>query len=226
MTWVKICGTTTLEDARLAVDAGADALGFIFAPGPRRISPRDAREIITELPEQVEKIGLFVNQSPEIILDTADTAGLTGIQLHGDENEQYISNLVSLATKHGRLQILKGLALARSADVDLESLKTCAGKIHALVMDSGSESKRGGTGERFDWPASRLLIKRLAQTFKIVIAGGLRPSNVGDAIELFQPWGVDVATGVEREPGKKDPQKVRDFIAAVRNAAVATSKTE
>ena len=224
--WVKICGTTNLEDARLAVDAGADALGFIFAPSPRRISPKDARKIISELSPKIEKVGVFVNQSPEIILDTAETAGLTCVQLQGDEGADYVRELAKLiGIRKVELAIFKGISLkeAINTEPDIE-FKECADTIHAMLFDSGSASKRGGTGETFDWSASRWLIRRIAKSFKVIVAGGLRPDNVAEAIEMFQPWGVDVVSGVEREPGKKDPQKIKDFMAAVRHSEVAAEK--
>jgi phosphoribosylanthranilate isomerase len=226
VTWIKICGTTNLDDARIAVDAGADALGFIFAPSPRRISPKSARNITSELPQEIEKVGVFVNQSPEIVLDTADTAGLTGIQLHGEEDEEYILDLITITRKRvPALDIFKVVSLRSGVDADPSGHFThCTGKLRALVIDSGSASKRGGTGDPFDWPQARLLVRRIARNSKIVIAGGLRPNNVGEAIEVFQPWGVDVVSGVEREPGKKDPQKIQDFVAAVRQSAVAAGE--
>ena len=222
--WVKICGTTNLEDARLAVEAGADALGFIFAPSPRRISPKDARKIISELPLRIEKVGVFVNQAPEIILDTAETAGLTGVQLQGDEGADYVRELAKLsAIRKVALAVFKGISLKEAINSEPDDeFKECADTIHAMLFDSGSPSKRGGTGETFDWAATRLLVRRIAKSFKVVVAGGLRPDNVAEAIAVFQPWGVDVVSGVEREPGKKDPQKIKDFMTAVRKSAEKT----
>src|SRR5690242_5974505 len=155
MAWIKICGTTILEDALAAVEAGANALGFVFAPSPRRISPRDAAAITGALPASVEKIGVVVNQS----LD--------------------------------------------------------------LLLDSGSGSRRGGTGTTFDWQEAAPMARLLGKKFLLIIAGGLDVENVAKAMRMFQPWGVDVVSGVERAPGKKDPAKLRAFIAAVR-AAEAT----
>jgi phosphoribosylanthranilate isomerase len=222
--WIKICGTTNLEDAQLAVEAGADALGFVFAPSPRRISPKDARKITQALPATVEKIGVFVNQSPRIVMDTVETAGLSGVQLQAEENSDYVDRLLKVAEQSGRtIDVFKGISLAEGVDEVDDELEPLAGRIRAVICDSGSKAKRGGTGNPFDWAASRLLIKRLARSFNVVIAGGLNANNVVEAIELFHPWGVDVVTGVEQELGKKDATKVREFIAAARHAALATT---
>lgn len=208
--WVKICGTTNLDDGRAAVEAGADALGFIFAPSPRRISPKDAKKIIAELPKEIEKVGVFVNQKPEIILDTVETAGLTGVQLHGDEEPEMIRKF-----RRDRLQTYKAVPawnLERKAD-------GFADVVDALFIDAGSERKRGGTGKRFDWEQAAPLVKLLRRQVKIVVAGGLEASNIARAIQLFDPWGVDVVSGVEKEPGKKDHEKVRAFVKAAKAAA-------
>lgn len=222
MTWIKICGTTNLEDALVAAEAGANAVGFVFAPSPRRISPRDAATIIAALPSSVEKVGIFVNQSVDLVLDTVEKAGLTGVQLHGEEDVLYARQL---QRKNG-LRIMKaislrevgewagkGLALAMQEDAD---------KIFsALLLDSGSVAKRGGTGTAFDWQEAAPMARLLGKKFPLVIAGGLNAENVAKALRIFQPWGVDVVSGVEQAPGKKDPAKLRTFIAAVR-AAEAT----
>ena len=207
--WVKICGTTSLDDARVAVEAGADALGFIFAPSSRRISPKDAKKIIAELPKEIEKVGVFVNQKPEIILDTVETAGLTGVQLHGDEEPD-----LAREVRRGGVKIYKALpaaALQHKAD-------GFADEVDALFVDAGSDKKRGGTGKPFDWDRAAPLVRLLRRRIKIVIAGGLDPANIGRAIEQFHPWGVDVVSGVEKEPGKKDHEKVRAFVKAAKAA--------
>ncbi len=217
--WVKICGTTNLEDARAAVEAGADALGFIFAPSPRRISPKEAKKIIAELPKAVEKVGVFVNQKPEIILDTVKTAGLTGVQLHGDEEAEFIREL------H---KVLKGSArIFNAVPVNLVE-HSLAGNflrhearelIYAVLVDSSSSGKRGGTGKSYDWDAAAPLLKFIGKKYRLVMAGGLRPENVSAAIDAVMPWGVDVVSGVEKEPGKKDHEKVRAFVKAAKAAA-------
>ncbi|MFB3915768.1 MAG: phosphoribosylanthranilate isomerase [Terriglobales bacterium] len=224
--WIKICGTTNLEDARLAVDAGADALGFVFAPSPRRINPRDAGRIIRELGNTAEKVGVFVNQSPEIILDTVEKAGLTAVQLHGDEELAVARQLLRAAQAGKRtLKIIKTVSMADrisepyTGAIDESWDREAHEVISALLLDSGSRGKRGGSGEVFDWQTSAPIVRFLGKRFKVIIAGGLNAQNVGNAIELFRPWGVDVASGIEREPGKKDAEKVRAFIKAVREAS-------
>jgi phosphoribosylanthranilate isomerase len=208
--WVKICGTTNLEDALVSVEAGADALGFIFAPSPRRISPKGAKKIISELPKKVEKVGVFVNQRREVILDTVGEAGLTAIQLHGDEDPESAEILKKRVRVY---KVVNAHSVANGAD---EFVNVAA----AIFVDAGSREKRGGTGRTFAWDEAAPFIKLLRRRTKVVIAGGLDPGNVSRAIELFQPWGVDVVSGVEKEPGKKDHDKVRAFVTAARAAVI------
>jgi phosphoribosylanthranilate isomerase len=216
--WIKICGTTSLEDARSAADAGADALGFIFAPSPRRISPRDAARIIGELPETIEKVGVFVNQSLELILDTVERAGLTGVQLHGDEDAAF-ARALKKAGREKPLRVIKTVSLSNgSLDKSIAFEDGVKEAFDTLLLDSGSSTKRGGTGKRFDWQSAAPMVRLVARKFKIVVAGGLSPTSVIEAVRLLDPWGVDVASGVEKEPGRKDPAKVREFIVAVREA--------
>lgn len=223
MTWIKICGTTDLEDALAALEAGANALGFVFAPSPRRISPRDAARIIAKLPSSVEKIGVFVNQSWDLVLDTVERAGLTGVQLHGEEDVRYACQLQQ---KNGRLRIMKSISLqdvgaGKGKGLALAMQEEAAKTFSALLLDSGSGAKRGGTGATFDWQEAAPMARLLGKKFPLVIAGGLSAENVARALRIFQPWGVDVVSGVEHALGKKDPAKLRAFIVAVR-AAEAT----
>lgn len=216
MVWVKICGMTSLEDAQAAVDAGADALGFIFAQSPRRISPSEAKRIIAALPRKVERVGVFVNQRSKVILETAEKTGLTGVQLHGDETLEFAHELRDGAHAAGlKLRVYKAVAMKRMAagDLDLSSPKNL---ISAYLLDSGSWTKRGGTGKKFDWKQAAPLVRFMGRRFDLIIAGGLNPENVVKAIGLFRPWGVDVSSGVEREPGKKDHGKVRAFVKAAK----------
>jgi phosphoribosylanthranilate isomerase len=221
MTWIKICGTTNLEDARLAVEAGADALGFVFAESPRRVTPEQAREIIADLPEGVEKVGVFVDETVERIRAIIDLAGLTAVQLHGEGFVQ-----PGLRRQLGADRPVKLLYVWRLEEFPPDGgfgleIPADDDKPYALLLDSRSSRAKGGTGASFDWKmwAQFLSSHHLRQTLpRLIVAGGLRPHNVRDAIRLVCPWGVDVVTGVEHEPGRKDPQKVRAFVAAVRAA--------
>ena len=220
MTWIKICGTTNLEDALVAVEAGAHALGFVFAPSPRRISPRDAARITAALPTSVEKIGVFVNQSLDLVLETVEKAGLTGVQLHGEEDVRYARQLQQ---KKGRLRIVKAISLREVGDgkgqgLELAMQEEAAKTFSALLLDSGTGSRRGGTGTTFDWQEAAPMARLLGKKFPLIIAGGLNSENVAKALGIFQPWGVDVVSGVEQAPGKKEPAKLLAFIAGVRSA--------
>lgn len=220
MTWIKICGTTNLDDALAATEAGANALGFVFAPSPRRISPRDAARITAALPAKVEKLGVFVNQSVDLVLDTVEKAGLTGVQLHGEEDVRYARQLQQ---KNGQLRIIRAISLRDVGDgkgkgLAVATQEEAARIFSALLLDSGSGSRRGGTGSTFDWQEAAPMARLFAKKFPLIIAGGLNAENVAKALRIFQPWGVDVVSGVEQSPGKKDPDKLRAFIAAVRAA--------
>jgi phosphoribosylanthranilate isomerase len=215
MTWVKICGTTNLEDALTAVEAGADAVGFVFCKGsPRNISVETAREIVEKLPERIDKIGVFVNESPERVSVVADEAGLTAVQFHGDEYK----NPGEYSVNRAAFFCLPAAAMVR------ELRKTDGGgwmlpkfpNPAGVLLDSGTQEQRGGTGRTFAWGEAYFLISGLAKFHPVVIAGGLTPSNVRWAVEFLKPWGVDVVSGVEASPGKKDPEKVRAFVKAVR----------
>ena len=216
MIWVKICGTTNLEDGLASVDAGADALGFVFAPSPRRISPKEAAKIVRALPDGVKKIGVFVNQRIEIVRQTAEEAGLTGVQLQGDEDADYVAALKRALT-HGPLGIMRGIRVRDGFETAFDQYSGESAP-DLFLLDS-AVAARGGTGERFDWPAAAPIIRLAARQYRIVIAGGLTPTNVSEAISLFRPFGVDVVSGVEREPGRKDPAKLKAFVTAARNSS-------
>ena len=214
MTWVKICGMTNLEDALVAVDAGADAVGFVFyEKSPRCVSIETAREICEKLPESVERVGVFVNESSDRVSEMASAAGMTAVQLHGDEYkdpERYLNGKKVVFT----LPV---------ADI-LNNVTNPAGEFRMpklpessrILLDSGFPEKRGGTGKTFAWAEARWLVSALARLHRVIIAGGLTESNVSRAAEVLKPWGVDVVSGVEASPGKKDPEKVRAFVGAVR----------
>lgn len=213
MTWVKICGTTNLDDALLAVDAGADAVGFVFAPSKRRVTATAVAPIVAKLPNHMEKIGVFLNEKPAVIAETVRQAGLTGVQLHGDEPVEVAEQLGSITSA----KILKGIHAGPDFDAHL-LVWSRQPSVSALLLDSGNAQRGGGTGKTFDWKSAAETLKKLNGESRIIVAGGLRPENVAVAISTFHPWGVDVVSGVESEPGKKDPNKVRAFVAAVRGA--------
>jgi phosphoribosylanthranilate isomerase len=215
MIWIKICGTTNLEDALTAIEAGADALGFVFyEKSPRNIDPEAAREVIEQLPPEIEKVGVFVNEPVEEILNTVMQAGLTAVQLHGVDcrRREFIRSL-----KDSRE--LKVFLVLQADEINgFEAVGHNEGYIGAVFVDSGTSQLPGGTGKTFDWGASAASIEVIRKNMHLVVAGGLTPANVTDAIRILKPWGVDVASGVEAIPGKKDPEKVRAFVNAVRNA--------
>ena len=204
MTWIKICGTTNDQDADVAIRAGANALGFIMAESPRRVTDTDAYSIGTIVPKGVETIGVFVNENFEMLVQTTRFCKFSGVQLHGDEDASYIAEL---RRQLPGVRILKG--------THFEEL-TNAGNLKpdAWLIDSGRGSQRGGTGKTFQWREAMPLIKKLREP--VIIAGGLNPKNVQDALGTFHPWGVDVASGVESYPGRKHPGLVAQFIDAVR----------
>jgi phosphoribosylanthranilate isomerase len=217
VTWIKICGTTNLEDALVAAEAGADALGFIFAESPRRIVPEQAREIIAELPAKIEKVGVFVNPSLEYLRQIAQT-GITRVQLQGDEDEAFVRAVGE------SLPLLRLTKTIQANEHLRESLQALNGSIRmdSILLDSGSAAQRGGTGKVFDWQAAKDAIAQSGLKLRLIIAGGLDPENVGEALKLFRPWGVDVVSGVESRLGRKDADKIKNFISAVRAAEEKT----
>jgi len=219
MTWIKICGTTNLEDALLASRAGADAVGFVFAESRRRIEPKLAAEIVAQLPAAIEKVGVFANERAARIRAIVKQAALTAVQLHGDETTELAEQLFP-EKDEPRPRLYRALSLKTmfSSANAAEQLRAQRTKpiFDALLVDSGSP-RGGGTGLTFDWDRAQPFIVGLKKMGKVIVAGGLTPDNVVRAIQMFRPWGVDVATGVESEPGKKDPQRVAAFVNAVRS---------
>ncbi len=225
MTWVKICGITNLEDAQIAIDAGADALGFIFyEKSPRRIDPETAKRIVAELPVHVEKVGVFVLQDSESAAQIVE--GLTSLQIHvrlplGVEPNQG-SELVAVAAARPRkfyLAMPAAWFLGESpVTANLSSFieKRPERPFDRILLDSGTPEQPGGTGKTFDWEKAAPRFEQMSRGINVIVAGGLNPANVSDAIRIMKPWGVDVASGVETSPGKKDPEKVRAFVRAVR----------
>jgi phosphoribosylanthranilate isomerase len=208
-TWIKICGTTCLEDALSSIAAGADALGFIFAPSKRRVTLEQAQQMIRELPQAVERIGVFMNSTPAEIARIAGEAGLTGIQMHGDESPAEIYSQLPVGQRDALWKIKT--ILIQDGFEDRFDVAVTAGMVDAYLLDSGA-----GSGKTFDWQAARARLGGRQE--RLVIAGGLTPENVGEAIRAFNPWGVDVVTGVEHGPGRKDPEQLKAFVAAVRRA--------
>jgi phosphoribosylanthranilate isomerase len=202
MVRIKICGITNLEDALLAAGLGADALGFIFYPkSPRYVTPDAAREIIAQLPPFVMSVGVFVDEEAAVVQDLAAQAGLDWIQVHGQEPPDYCRTL-------GR-RVIKGFRIKDESF--LKDLEPFHGAVQAFLLDTYKKGQVGGTGETFDWRLAREA-KRYGQ---IILAGGLTPENVAQAIQVAQPQAVDTASGTEATPGKKDPAKLRDFFKAV-----------
>jgi phosphoribosylanthranilate isomerase len=215
--WVKICANTSLEDARLAVDAGADALGFIFATSPRRVTPEQVAAITPHLPGTVEKIGVFVDASLDEIVATVRACGLTGVQLHSAPGAEFPS---LLRAEFGReLRILHVVHFGPDAAQQARAYAADA-NIDGVLVDSRTATAVGGTGIAFDWAEARRTVFGAAATARLIAAGGLHPGNVAEAIATLHPWGVDVASGVEAAPGRKDPGKVHAFIANARAASL------
>ena len=207
--FIKICGVTNEEDALVAVGMGADAVGFNFVPGsPRQISPRLARDIVRRLPGGIITAGVFRNELPERVVQVMDGAGLRLAQLHGNE---------TAADSRWIAERVPGLIKAFVAgDPNVERVRDYGASV--LMLD-GSEP---GSGRVFDW---RQLEGR-DRGIRLLLAGGLRPSNVAQAIEIVRPWGVDVASGVESEPGRKDVLKMREFIANANDAGALYDDTD
>ena len=214
MTWVKICGMTSLEDALVAVDAGADAVGFVFyEKSPRCVTVETAREICEQLPESVEKVGVFVNEHEDRICSILDKTGISAVQMHGDSEDPHVADLI--VERRPGTEVLAAISMLRPNPQGW-AMMWHPGSVRAFLVDSGTSSKPGGTGESFDWKDAVPVLDDIKRMKNVIAAGGLTSVNVGQAIEILQPWGVDVVSGVEARPGKKDPEKVRAFVKAVR----------
>jgi phosphoribosylanthranilate isomerase len=212
-TWVKICANTSLEDAQVAVDAGADAVGFVFAPSPRRVTAEQVAAIAARLPAGVEKIGVFVDATFEELCSAVDACRLTGVQLH---SESVPSQHAQLRRRFGpQLRILQVVHFGPDAAEQAQTITTDP-EIDGILVDSRTATVVGGTGEPFNWTEAREGVFGGQSPVKLIAAGGLTPENVREAIAILRPWGVDVASGVEAVPGRKDPEKVRQFVANVR----------
>ncbi|MBI5571630.1 MAG: phosphoribosylanthranilate isomerase [Desulfomonile tiedjei] len=201
MVRVKICGITSIDDALAAASFGADALGFIFAESPRRVNPDHARSIVGKLPPFVLRVGLFVNEAVERIAEIREYCGLHLVQLHGDETEEEVNRLETGVIK-----------VVRVGGAD--AISTDAYPTATLLLDTYSPTARGGTGKAFDWS----LATGPAKCRPIILAGGLTPENVTDAVRIVNPYAVDVSSGVESEPGRKDHEKLARFIRRAKTA--------
>jgi phosphoribosylanthranilate isomerase len=198
MVKVKICGITNREDALAAVTAGADALGFVFHPlSPRHISTENAAEIIRTLPPFIQSVGLFVDQELAVVNDTADRCGLDIVQLHGDETPEYCGAVRRRVIKAFRVRDITTLDSLLRYDVS------------GCLLDAWSPAAHGGTGQTFNWDIAAEAVKL---GHRIILAGGLTPANVSEAVRLVRPYGVDTSSGVESAPGLKDAAKIRLFI--------------
>jgi phosphoribosylanthranilate isomerase len=246
MTWVKICGMTNLEDTLVAVEAGADAVGFVFyEKSPRCVSVETAREIVEQLPEGVEKIGVFVNGPETNPLTVLLDVGLSGLQTYpsAEGGEQTISDFVDLGPRPDSSKLARFVTAKFLTALPIKIIGKSEEQIRKLaanfadmgknrpkhdmawergaatfVLDSGDLRQPGGTGKTFDWHKAVLIAEGMREGgVNLVVAGGLTPGNVGEAMGILKPWGVDVASGVEATPGKKDPDKVRAFVKAVRD---------
>jgi phosphoribosylanthranilate isomerase len=203
---VKVCGITTYSDATMALDYGVDALGFNFFPrSPRYIRPEDARHIIRRLPPFVVAVGLFVNEgSPDRISETARMAGVQLIQLHGDETPEYCRALADWP-------LIKALRIGPG--VITENLEEYP--VRGFLLDVKDEALFGGTGRSFDWN----LAADIRTVRPVILAGGLRSDNVREAIRIVKPYGVDVCSGVESAPGRKDADKLKEFMSEVKHVS-------
>jgi len=204
VTWIKICGTTSERDADIAIRAGANALGFVMTESTRQVTDTAAYSIGTIVPKGVETIGVFVNEELGLLAQTARFCRFTGVQLHGDEDRDYVAKLRALLPG---VKVIKAINIGNLANgIALEP--------DTWLLDSGSQVQRGGTGKSFNWRSAQPLVKNLRGP--VIVAGGLNAENVQEALDILRPWGVDVVSGVESYPGRKHPGAVAQFIDAVR----------
>ncbi|MEW6327490.1 MAG: phosphoribosylanthranilate isomerase [Thermodesulfobacteriota bacterium] len=195
---IKVCGITNIEDALAAQALGSDAIGLVFAKSPRRVEKEQAREIVQALPPFVHLVGVFVNEEKGVIEDIADFCRLTVLQFHGSESPEYCAGF-------GR-PVIKAFRISQREDI--ERMKPYQGKVSAFLLDTYHPVLAGGTGQAFDWT----MTKEAGKIGPIILAGGLNPDNIEAAIRAVRPYAVDVSSGVEMSPGKKDHEKIRLFI--------------
>jgi phosphoribosylanthranilate isomerase len=199
---IKICGITNMKDARAASDSGADALGFIFYKDSKRyVAPETAKDIISGLPPFIAKVGVFVNSDLDEILAIKDKTGINVAQLHGDETPEFCMSVP--------FKVIKVIRIHDKSDID----QLAQYSDQDILFDTYSNIEYGGTGESFNWE----ILKDLSLSKHIILSGGLNPDNVLDAVKVVRPYAVDVSSGVESEPGKKDHKKIKKFIEAIKN---------
>jgi phosphoribosylanthranilate isomerase len=222
--WIKICGNTNLDDAQLAAELGADAVGFVFAPSPRQVTAADVAHITPHLPEGLECVGVFPALAAQQIAGIAQECGLTAVQLHGGVNLELLRQLDEIF--NGQVKLIQTVHWQIDADtanaaVVAEQLRKidADGLAARVLIDTKVGSDLGGTGVSFDWDAARATLAEAGARLKLIVAGGLRADNVADAIRRLNPWGVDVASGVEQSPGRKSPDKLAAFLRAARDTA-------
>lgn len=221
MTWIKICGITNLDDALAAADAGADALGFVFYDrSPRSVDPATVKQITKQIPASVEKVGVFVNQNEDAICSTAEKSSLTAVQMHGNNEDPHVADLVA---ERSGLKVFAAIAM-NGPNPQGWAMTWRPDVVHAFLLDSGNGSAFGGTGKAFDWRESIDRVNVIKRLGNVILAGGLDSHNVNEGMQITKPWGVDVSSSVEAKPGKKDYEKIRAFVKAVREADKANSR--
>jgi phosphoribosylanthranilate isomerase len=228
--WIKICANTNLDDALMATELGADAVGFVFAPSRRRVTAKDVAQITPHLPANIERVGVFDSRCADEIAVAVREAGLSAVQLHGGGEHVLVRRLKEMF--EGKVRIIQtvhwavndGDESAKAVNQRLQEIEA-GGVVERVLIDSKVGQATGGTGVKFDWVAARSMLSDGDGTrrLKIIVAGGLRPENVAEAIRELNPWGLDVASGVEKGPGRKDPAKLADFIKNARAAKNATN---
>lgn len=205
MTKIKICGITNLKDALAAAKLGADAIGFVFSKSPRKISPEKARDISLKLPWKVVRVGVFVNEPEERVNRAVRVCGLDLVQLHGDETPSYCSRISSRIIKAVRVK----------SEKDLLRIKKY--KVAAVLLDAYSKDRYGGTGKTFDW---KIALRAKKYGVPVILAGGINEMNVGEAVKRARPYAVDVSSGVESAPGRKNAKKMKKVIEIVKHGCI------
>jgi phosphoribosylanthranilate isomerase len=212
MTRIKICGITNREDAEIAAACGVDAIGFVFAESPRRVTPEQAKEMLRGLDPFVVGVGVFVNSPAEEVRRILEFTGCEVAQLHGDEGPEYLEELAPYGVvKVVRVAGAGGPTQAGSL-CQLSPAQRWKGA-RAILLDTLMDGKAGGTGERFDLRVAEAMVR---EGYRVIVAGGLTAENVAEVLRRVRPYGVDVSSGVEAAPGRKDQQKVKQFVEAVR----------